>query len=508
MDEVTFNALPEAERKAEQRRLQALGLYSGAIDGRWGRETGAAYAQAMQVEQQRQAEERSQALQQQQLEIQRAQAEAQRAETERLQAESAMEAQRRAEAESPYEQGRQIALFGAPAVAGMAGGYMKGNALSRALRERASERAANIKGLANDVRSGTIPRADATRTAEKLRLFKPTRHGAGPMAFGGFLAGAGAAQRAFAPELTDNPVGQDVIRGLGGLESGLGTGIFAQQLGSMMSGVQQPDARDIAAIDSAPPSSPSAPQSSSPTTARPSPNPGTRAALYQEAKARDLPVTSKMKKAEIEAVLAKALKANKGKRMSGTVKKVLKDAPKALIPAAVGYGVYDALSSPVEASDGSRRDGMPTGEAAAIGTVAGAGTAGLMKGGEKLGDWLSKSRLGEVLTRHGGNLMNASVAPMVATEMTSQLAQKHMPREGAPPPGFGELAGGVASDLMGQIFAGRSVEPEPPMNGQRSGQETPNFGADQLIEQSMRDPELGAMVRAVIMQRLQQAGVQ
>ena len=63
MDEQTFNALSEAERKAEQSRLQALGLYQGQIDGRWGAGTGTAYAKAQQIDQQRQAEERAAALQ-------------------------------------------------------------------------------------------------------------------------------------------------------------------------------------------------------------------------------------------------------------------------------------------------------------------------------------------------------------------------------------------------------------------------------------------------------------
>ena len=271
----------------------------------------------------------------------------------------------RAEAESPYEQGRQIALFGLPAGVGMGAGYLEGNSLSKALRNRATERAGNISDLAESVRTGQTPRGDAARTAKSLRLLGKTSHGTGPLAMGTLLAGVGATQRALAPELTDNPIGQDVIRGLGGLETGVGTGLAIQQIGSMMKGVPQPSAKDVAAIDT-PPTTPNAPASPQPAPAAP-PKPGTKAALLAEAKARELPVNSRMKKSEIEQQLAKALKANKGKRMTGG--RTLK----ALGPIGAGLMAYDAVTSDAEAADGTLTAGNMA-KGAAVGTAAG-GTA-------------------------------------------------------------------------------------------------------------------------------------
>lgn len=422
MDEQTFKSLSEAERKAEQRRLQILGLYTGEIDGKWGNNTAAAVARSQQMERERQTAERDAQLKQQELETQRASAEAQKAETERLRNQAEQDAKRREEAESPYEQARQIALFGVPAAAGLGGGYLEGKSLTKGLRERAGERSANVGELAQSVRSNEIPRSEAARTARNLRLLGPTRHGLGPLGFGAALTGVGIGQRALAPHMTDNPIGQDVIRGLGGLESGVGTGLLLQQIGSMIKGVPQPSARDAAVLDP-PPSGPGG--GTPPPAPKPAPAPGTRADLYAQAKARGLPVTTRMKKAEVENVLAKALKAS-----SRAAKKL----PKALVPGAVGYGVYDALRSPAEAADGAQGEPMSRGEAAGAATAAGGATYGLQRLAQAVG------RKAPAVARAAGPALNVAGGVLGAYDYASQAQDAR-----------GAMPEGIAGDIGAQV---------------------------------------------------------
>lgn len=111
------------------------------------------------------------------------------------------------------------------------------------------------------------------------------------------------------------------------------------------------------------PSTPSAPAAPAPP---PAPTPGSRTDLYNQAKARGLPVTTKTRKADIEKILSEALKKSS---------RAAKKAPKAIVPLSAGFGVYDALRSPAEAADGTATEPMSRGEAAAIGGAAAGGTA-------------------------------------------------------------------------------------------------------------------------------------
>ena len=50
MDEKTFKALPEDQRKAAQQKLIELNLYNGTADGKWGTGTKAAFdAQGIEI---------------------------------------------------------------------------------------------------------------------------------------------------------------------------------------------------------------------------------------------------------------------------------------------------------------------------------------------------------------------------------------------------------------------------------------------------------------------------
>jgi hypothetical protein len=154
---------------------------------------------------------------------------------------------REAERNSPYEQGRQVALFAAPYAGGTAYGYQKGAGVSAGVKDAMTANAANLKTLAEDVRAGRISQADALQTAKRMGLTK-TRPGVAPLLAGLALAAGGVAQRNFAPNLTENETGQDVIRGFGGLESGVGTGVALQQIFDRPKAYPQASASDMATV--------------------------------------------------------------------------------------------------------------------------------------------------------------------------------------------------------------------------------------------------------------------
>lgn len=401
-------------------------------------------------------------------------------------------AKKQAAAESPYEQGRQIALFGAPAVAGAAAGYLKGNSLSKALRERAKERSSGISGLAQSVRDREIPHTEAAKTARSLRLMGPTRHGLGPLAFGAGSLAAGAATRAFAPDLTDNPIGQDVIRAIGGLESGVGMGLTAQQIGSMAGGVTQPNPKDIAMIGGGP-ASPAPTQ----PPAKPAPNSGTRAALYQEAKARGLEVTTRTKKAELESKLAAAMK---------KASRAAKKAPKAIVPAAVGIGVYDALRNPAEAADGAAQEPMSAGGAALAGGGAAAATGGVIAGGKALASRLSSGPLGAAL-RGVGRVAGPAGVAMGAYDLANIVIDENARGDTllqGPDTGAMPETPGNPNFLARQQQAARMGRGEPALPN-AAALEIPQMGDDGALDglaaAAEQDPELAEMLKAIILER-------
>lgn len=395
-------------------------------------------------------------------------------------------AKERAAAESPYEQGRQIALFGLPAAAGLVGGYAKGSSLSDMLRARAAERSSRIGELAESVRTREIPHAEAAKTARSLRLAGPSRHGLGPLGAGLALTGIGAGQRALAPNLTENPVGQDVLRALGGLESGIGMGLTAQQIGSLAGGVTQPSARDVATIASGPPPAPEPPT----PAAKPAPNPGTRADLLQQAKARGLEVTTRTKKAELESKLAAAMK-----RASRAAKK----SSKAILPAAAGLSVYDALRSPAEAEDGTVSEPMSRPAAAAAGAGAAGATGGAIAGGRSLASRLASGPLGSALRVAGRAAVPVGIG-MTAYDVGRGInALAHL----SPPQDPGEYS------TMGAFMPPEAAqEPPAPVEAPPPDDAGDLSEFDQLVTASQQDPELAAMLRDAILARVQQANEQ
>ncbi len=242
-----------------------------------------------------------------------------------------------------------------------------------------------------------------------------------------------------------------------------------------------------------------------PPPAKPGPNLGTKADLYQQAKARNLKVTSRMTKGEIASTLATAIRKQGGKAVS--------DAPKALIPAAVGYGVFDALRSPAQAGEGGEASApMSAPGAAAVGAGA-AGATGLgIEGARRL----AQGPLGQAMMKGIGRVAGPVGAAMTAYDVGRGAYDEAVkpdslingPETGAMPqtpgnPGF----------MAQQQAAARSAYGQPPELASAQSLHVPEMpaddgGFDQLIAASQDDPELAQMLRDAILARVQQSNEQ
>lgn len=314
-----------------------------------------------------------------------AQAEAAKLREQRRLRELETEAAQREEATSPYEQARQIALFGLPMALGTGFGAYEGHSINRG-------KTAELGDLAKSVREGDVSRGDASMAARRRGLGSRS----GPLAGGLTLAALGVGQRAVAPELTDNPIGQDVIRAMGGLEAGVGTGLALQQL------FRPPgEAKDIATVlgtetgQAQPPQTPPA-ASQAPETPR-------RAATHSDklkAAVRDAGGPTVRTKAEAQAWLDKNVTdANRGavgralgvkpgpnftQRLTRTIKDMASRPGMALLaPLGAAAVSYDAARSGAEAGDGEMSPATGVPEAA----IAGGATAGGVYGMDRAIDW-------------------------------------------------------------------------------------------------------------------------
>lgn len=123
------------------------------------------------------------------------------------------------------------------------------------------------------------------------------------------------------------------------------------------------------------------------------------------------------------AAVAAELGAKPGQQISTIVKRLAasRTPSSMLIPAAVGYGVYDALKNPAQADDGSTPAPKSTAEALAYGTGAGAATAGAVKGGESIAQRLMQSKFGAAVIPAIGKAVGAGFSManpvMMATAM-------------------------------------------------------------------------------------------
>jgi len=317
-----------------------------------------------------------------------AQGEAAKLAEQRRMRELEMEAAQREEATSPYEQARQIALFGVPSALGLGFGAYEGHSINRG-------KTAELGDLAQSVREGDVSRADASMAARRRGLASRF----GPLAGGLTLAALGVGQRAIAPELTDNPIGQDVIRGLGSLEAGVGTGLALQQA------FRPPgEAKDIATVlggeagqrqpsQTAPAASraPEAPRQ--PRTHSEKLKAAVRAAGGPDVRTKadaqswlDKNVTDANRGA-VGRALGVAPGRNFTQRLSRTIKDLASRPGMALVaPLGAAAVAYDAARSGAEAGNEEMSPTTGLGEAA----IAGGATAGGVYGADRALDWAQR----------------------------------------------------------------------------------------------------------------------
>jgi len=265
-----------------------------------------------------------------------------------------------------------------------AAGYMTGHAFGRKFGQGfdtdPKQRASNVKTLADRLRN--INRSSPTarhemgatvQTYDRGKAFRSPMQWAGPAGLGALSLATQAGA-----EYADDPYMKEGLNLAATAERTGAGGMMLQQLINTLRGKAKvkdainPD--DVTEIETArrvlKDKTPTAETQTAAQPDKPTPKPGTKAALYAEAKARELPVNSTMKKAEIEAVLSKAYKTSKGKRVTGG------RTMKALGPIGAGLMAYDAVTSDAESADGTLTAGNMA-KGAAVGTAAGGSVYGM-----------------------------------------------------------------------------------------------------------------------------------
>lgn len=291
-------------------------------------------------------------------------------------------AETRAAQDDPWNQAKQYGKsIGIPA-AGLLTGHAFGKKFGKGFDTDPQQRGQNVKTLADRLRNldKTSPtsRAEMGATVQTYDRGKAVRS---PMQYAGPAAlGAMSLATQAGAEYADDPYLKEGLNLAANAERYGAGGMMLQQLFDTLHGKSKankavnPD--DVVEIETARrtlkgknPTPLETKAAAQPATAA-APKPGTKAALLAEAKARDLPVNTRMKKSEIEQQLAKALKSNKGKRMTGS--RTLKAAG----PVGAGLLAYDAVTSNAEAADGTVTAGDRL-KGAAVGTAAGGAAYGM-----------------------------------------------------------------------------------------------------------------------------------
>lgn len=269
MDETQFRALPERQRKAEQERLQGLGLYpAGArLDGAWGPSTDAAYA----LENKRAAEEaraaRDAGLEEKRLEIEKLKAtgavETSTAAAKKTEAEAAAATAKAARREVYNRQAsspegitaQSAATLAAPAL-GTAGGLRFGQKVNERMNAGQEKRNVTLREAADDRVKGLTTREGAVTGTKlsgampfKSAVMRTTARMAPHLALGAISAGKGAyvlndydEEQPFYPRMADRAAGLGYI--------GFGTGLAKMSVEHGASPGVSPDVKALSIINS------------------------------------------------------------------------------------------------------------------------------------------------------------------------------------------------------------------------------------------------------------------
>lgn len=413
LDEAQYLALPEDQRQALQRQLQAQGLYSGPIDGISGNKMRAAL-NAFKAIQQNSANSAQQTRQleieaeRERLRIQAAQRDAERkAEEDRINREREEKEKREAASDPLME---TFVPFAAGAGVGGAYGELTNRGLNafEAGNTRALNEIAREIGPTNKLTGSQLNRSravGAAQAAEKFMPSSPIRQGlatAGRAASYGIPAAvvyneySNYQERAADKSLPEKErkANQQIANGLLGVMTGIGAEggrrfFFPnREQGLGTAAMRVATARDFAkrmddadAAKAAPKPTPVQPQAPEPKAAKVA-SVGSRGDLLEQAKKYRIPGRSSMSAEQLRDAVADAIKKGPPPKTS-TAAKLLKSP--ALAPIAAGAMTYNAMTSDAEAATGDVT-GRDRAEAALGGAAAGGATAGGLYGARKIAE--------------------------------------------------------------------------------------------------------------------------
>lgn len=404
----------------------------------------------------------------------------------------------KAQQDDPANQAIQFGKSVGVPLAGYGAGHVIGSKFGAGFDTTAAGRAENVSRLAEKLRS--LDRADPASKAQaaavvdtydKQKLGRTGRsraQWAGPAA----LLGLSQATRAGA-DYADDPYLKEGLNLFASAEQAGAGGMLFQQVIDTLRAKSPLNSADVTEIEAArrlinpkgkydavqgaleEPAP--APKAASATKAPPAP--GTRPALLAQAKSMGLPATTKTKKADLEKMVAKALRSS-GSRTAKGVKRVTKAATKApIVPLAVGATIYDALRSPGEASTGE--DGEPMGRGQAALTAAG-GAGATAYGMERL-----KSLLADFPMI--GKVAGAAMAPVAAYQTGEMIADEfETPSELENP-----MVAGLAEEVMPAYYQWAA---------QQEAGDAPDISFDPLIQAGAEDPQTASLLAELIRARL------
>jgi len=561
MDEATFLALPEAQRKELQSAWRAQGIYAGPLDGRSGDGVRSALRSLAAQRQQNQQYD----LERMRLEQQGNEAAANRQREERA-------AQERQQREAGADPITNIAVpMGIGTGVGMAASYGLNSIVGAGdrARVRAINEIGEEIGPTRDLTASQTNRARAVGAAKAAERFSPST-GMGKLSaalkrIGSYGVPGGMVLNEYhrydtiaSDESRPWAERQAAARIANGL-LGVGTGIVAEgaaralnpvgAVGEGRSMMRIEAARDLARrMDDADAARASAsttrlqkalaaaetPAAIAPPAATPAPAPRNSQSL--QAAARAAGGSSRMSKAEAAAHLAtnitdqnrgavaKALGVANGPNLQSRIMQTIKTmaskpGTSAIIPATIGYSVYDTMRSPAEAGEGEETsEPMSRTAAATAGAGAAAATGGAIAGGRALASRLASGPLGTALRGVGrvagpaGLALGAYDLGRMAYEenqnpanfaLTNGLPEGNFPQ----PPGNSEFF--ARQQQQAQSAYGDPGQPSAPVETPPPPEDTGGMSEfDQLVMASEQDPELAQMLRDAILARVQQANEQ
>jgi hypothetical protein len=408
----------------------------------------------------------------------------------------------KAKQDDPVNQALQLGKsVGIPA-AGFLAGHAAGKSFGKSFDMPPKERAKGVNKLAESIRKldKTAPASKAAQAAAVDTYDKTLRRGRSPAQFIGpaVLGGMSLATQA-GSQYADDPYLKEGLNLAANAERYGAGGMALQQVIDTLRGGAEArravDPLDVSTIEAArrevnaggkfdkvqgalrdqPPAPPAAK----------APNPGTRDALYRDAKARGLPVNTRMKKGELETIMAKALRASS-------------KAPKAIVPLAVGAGVYDAMRTPAAAAEGEAPAMATPGAAAAAGGAAAAATGGLMAGGRAIADRAMQSPAIATVLRGLGRVAGPAAGALTAYDAGSAVLGGLAQGE--------DVAGADAALRQGNpSFHGQQEALRQGAYGETPAAPEPPAELQQLVETAEQDPELAEMLKALLLERVEEA---